>query len=287
VPLPTPEHSTQRRRGRRTRGLLSPQRLLLAICTLAFLLLLLLPLYAIFWKSLPNGVLFTTMRLPIVHDALRLSLVTTAVTLCVTICFGTPIAYLLARYRFPAYTVLDSLIDLPMVLPPSVAGLGLLIAFGRRGLLGDTFAHLGFSLPFTAPAVVIAQCFVAAPFYIKAAKAGFLGVDRDLEEAAATSGSGGWHTFSRITLPLAFPSIMGGLVMTWARALGEFGATIFFAGNLQGKTQTIPLAIFQEEQASHFDTALAMSAVLVSVSFVILIVVKALTGRLASTAVPD
>jgi molybdate transport system permease protein len=283
--LPTPGRSSGRRKRRTL--LLSPQRLLLAVCTLAFLLLLLLPLYAIFWKSLPNGVLFTTMRLPIVQDALRLSLLTTTVALGATILFGTPIAYLLARYRFPGYTILDSLIDLPMVLPPSVAGLGLLIAFGRRGLLGDTFAHLGFSLPFTAPAVVIAQCFVAAPFYIKAAKAGFLGVDRDLEEAAATFGSGGWHTFSRITLPLAFPSIMGGLVMTWARALGEFGATIFFAGNLQGKTQTIPLAIYQEEQASHFDTALAMSAVLVSTSFLILIVVKSLTGRLASTAVPD
>ena len=180
------------------------------MCVLAFLLLLLLPLYAIFWKSLPNGVLFTTMRLPIVRAALRLSLVTTTVTLGVTIFFGTPIAYLLARYRFPGYTILDSLIDLPMVLPPSVAGLGLLIAFGRRGLLGDTFAHLGFSLPFTAPAVVIAQCFVASPFYIKAAKAGFLGVNRDYEEAAATFGSSGWHTFTRITLPLAFPSIIGG-----------------------------------------------------------------------------
>jgi len=285
--LPTPGRSSGRRRRRRALLILSPQRLLLAVCTLAFLLLLLLPLYAIFWKSLPNGVLFTTMRLPIVQDALRLSLLTTTVTLGATILFGTPIAYLLARYRFPGYTILDSLIDLPMVLPPSVAGLGLLIAFGRRGLLGDSFAHLGFSLPFTAPAVVIAQCFVAAPFYIKAAKAGFLGVDRDLEEAAATFGSGGWHTFTRITFPLAFPSIMGGLVMTRARALGEFGATIFFAGNLQGKTQTIPLAIFQEEQASHFDTALAMSAVLVTTSFLILIVVKSLTGRLASSAIPD
>jgi molybdate transport system permease protein len=260
---------------------------LFAVCSVAFLLLLLLPLYAIFWKSLPNGALFTTLRLPIVQDALRLSLVTTAIALGITLVGGTPIAYLLARYRFPGYTVLDSLIDLPMVLPPSVAGLGLLIAIGRRGLLGDTLAHFGITLPFTTAAVVIAQVFVASPFYIKAAKAGFLGVDRDLEEAAATFGSSGWHTFTRITLPLAFPSVMSGVVMMWSRALGEFGATIFFAGNLQGKTQTIPLAIFQEEQAAHFDTALAMSAILVTVSFVILVIVKTLTGRITSGVIPD
>ncbi len=286
TPIRMPEHSARRRR-RRPLLIVTPQWLFLAVCILAFLLLLLLPIYAIFWKSLPHGVLFTTLRLPIVRDALRLSLVTTAISLGVTLVCGTPVAFLLARYRFPGYTILDSLIDLPMVLPPSVAGLGLLIALGRRGLLGDTLAQFGIALPFTATAVVLAQCFVASPFYIKAAKAGFLSVDRDLEEAAATFGSSGWHTFSRITLPLAFPSIMGGIVMTWARALGEFGATIFFAGNLQGKTQTIPLAIFQEEQASHFDTALAMSAILVTVSFVILVIVKTLTGRLASIAVPD
>jgi len=256
------------------------QVVFLAVCSLAFLLLLLLPLYAIFWRSLPHGVLFSAFRLPIVRDALRLSLVTTAIALGITILLGTPIAYLLARYRFPGYGLLDSLIDLPMVLPPAVAGLGLLIAFGRRGLVGGPLEALGITLPFTTASVVMAQCFVAAPFYIKAAKAGFAGVDRELEMVAATFGSSAWYTFTRITLPLAFPSLLGGMVMMWARALGEFGATIFFAGNRQGITQTIPLAIFQEEQASHFDTALAMSAVLVCVSFAILVTVKWLTARL-------
>jgi molybdate transport system permease protein len=218
---------------------------------------------------------------------LRLSLITTAIALGVTLVGGTPIAWLLARYRFPGYTILDSLIDLPMVLPPSVAGLGLLIAIGRRGLLGDPLAHFGIVLPFTTAAVVIAQVFVASPFYIKAAKTGFQSVDKDLEEAAATFGSNGWHTFTRITLPLAFPSIMSGIVMMWSRALGEFGATIFFAGNLQGRTQTIPLAIFQEEQASHFDTALTMSAILVIVSFAILVTVKSLTGRIVTAGISD
>lgn len=268
------------RRHRRAHRGTSMQFALLAVCSVAFLLLLLLPLYAIFWQSLPHGALFAALRLPLVRDALRLSLVTTAIALGVTVLLGTPVAYLLARYRFPGYGLLDSIIDLPMVLPPSVAGLGLLIAFGRRGLLGGPLEALGITLPFTTVAVVMAQCFVAAPFYIKAAKAGFAGVDRELEMVAATFGSSGWYTFTRITAPLAFPSLLGGIVMMWSRALGEFGATIFFAGNRQGITQTIPLAIFQEEQASHFDTALAMSAVLVCVSFAILVTVKWLTARL-------
>ena len=267
-------------RKRRRRRAASVQFALLVACSLAFLLLLLLPIVAIFWRSLPHGALFSALSLPIVRDALRLSLVTTAVALAATLILGTPIAYLLARYRFPGHRVLDSLIDLPMVLPPAVAGLGLLIAFGRRGLVGGPLDALGVTLPFSTAAVVIAQCFVAAPFYIKAAKAGFAGVDRELEMVAATFGSSAWYTFTRITLPLAFPSLLGGAVMMWSRALGEFGATIFFAGNRQGITQTIPLAIFQEEQASHFDTALAMSAVLVCVSFAILVVVKWLTARL-------
>ncbi len=267
-------------RSRRRAWRVSPQGAVFGVSVVAFLLLLLLPLVAIFWRSVPNGAFVAAVRLPVVQDALRLSLGTAAVALVVTVLFGTPLAYLLARYRFPGSRMLDSLVDLPMVLPPSVAGLGLLIAFGRRGLFGGQLAHLGIELPFTTAAVVVAQCFVAAPFYIKAAKAGFVGVERELEEVAATFGSSGWYTFRRITLPLAFPSLLGGMVMTWSRALGEFGATIFFAGNRQGITQTIPLAIFQEEQASHFDTALAMSAVLVAVSFAILIAVKTLTARL-------
>lgn len=276
----TGEEAIPPRRRRRLHRRATMQVFFLSACSVAFLLLLLLPLAAIFWRSLPNGAIFTALRLPIVRDALRLSLITTAISLGITIVLGTPIAYLLARYRFPGYGLLDSLIDLPMVLPPAVAGLGLLIAFGRRGLVGGPLEALGISLPFTTAAVVLAQCFVAAPFYIKAAKAGFAGVDRELEMVAETFGSSGWYTFTRITLPLAFPSVLGGMVMMWSRALGEFGATIFFAGNRQSITQTIPLAIFQEEQASHFDTALAMSAVLVCVSFAILVTVKWLTSRL-------
>jgi len=258
------------------------QLLLLGVCSLAFLLLLVLPLVAIFWQSLPNGAFFAAARLPIVRDALRLSLATSGIALAVTVALGTPIAYLLARYRFRGYDLLDSLIDLPMVLPPSVAGLGLLIAFGRRGLFGPALETVGIALPFTTAAVVIAQCFVAAPFYIKAAKQGFAGVDRELEEVSGTFGASAWYTFTRVTLPLAAPALISGMVMMWSRALGEFGATIFFAGNRQSITQTIPLAIFQEEQASHFDAALAMSALLVTVSFAILLTVKWLSARVVA-----
>jgi len=239
-----------------------------------------IPLVAIFWGALPNGAFFAAMRLTVVQDALRLSLATAGVALLVTVVLGTPLSWLLARHQFRGKGLLDTLLDLPMVLPPSVAGLGLLIAFGRRGLFGPALETVGITLPFSTVAVVIAQCFVASPFYIKPAKTAFLGVDRELEEVAGTFGANGWQTFTRITLPLAFPTLVGGVVMMWSRALGEFGATIFFAGNRQGITQTIPLAIFQEEQASHFETALAMSAVLVAVSFAILLTVKWLSGQL-------
>jgi len=279
LPAPLPVRAIGRSHRRRIGAGTWGQIALVGVCSLAFLLLLVLPLVAIFWQALPNGAFFAAARLPIVQDALRLTLATSGIALIITVLFGTPVAYLLARYRFPGYTALDSLIDLPMVLPPSVAGLGLLIAFGRRGLFGPALEQVGIALPFTAAAVVIAQCFVAAPFYIKAAKQGFAGVERELEEVAGTFGASAWYTFTRITLPLAAPSLLSGMVMMWSRALGEFGATIFFAGNRQGVTQTLPLAIFQEEQASHFDTALAMSALLVTVSFAILLTVKWLSAH--------
>jgi len=158
---------------------------------------------------------------------------------------GTPLAYLLARRRFRGRTALDTLIDLPMVLPPSVAGIALLVAFGRRGLVGQYLTVAGIELAFTQMAVVLAQIFVAAPFYIKAAAAGFAGVDRELEQAAALDGATPLQVARYVTVPLAWTSLFGGAVMTWARALGEFGATIIFAGNFVGRTQTMPLAIYQ------------------------------------------
>ena len=171
---------------------------------------------------------------------MTLSLETTTVTLLLTLVFGTPTAYLLARGTFPGKRLLDSVVDLPIVVPPAVAGVALLLAFGRQGLLGPTLNDLGIHLAFSTPAVVLAQLFVACPYYVRGARAGFLAVDRVLEDASTTLGYGGWGTFRRITVPLSLPSLVGGAVLTWARALGEFGATIMFAGNLMGVTQTMP-----------------------------------------------
>ncbi len=230
-----------------------------------------LPLIAIVWRALPlqaEGWLSDRT-----FDALRLSLSTATIAAALAIVLGTPVAYALAREDFFGKPLVDALIDVPMVLPPAVAGLALLMTFGRRGLLGPALANLGIELPFTTGAVVLAQTFVAAPFYVRAAKAGFAGVDRGLEQTSALLGVSDARTFWRITLPLAAPSLFGGALMTWARALGEFGATIMFAGNFQGRTQTMPLAIYLGLE-TNLDSALALSVILIGVSFGTLALVR-------------
>lgn len=169
--------------------------------------------------------------------------------------------------RFKSW--LELLIDLPIVLPPSVAGLALLIAFGRRGLFGSTLSILGISLPFTTAAVVIAQMFVAAPLYIRSARVGFRGIDRQLEEAANVEGANRWQLFREVMLPLASRALISGAILAWTRALGEFGATILFAGNLEGVTQTMPMAIYLGFESDR-GVALALSVVLIVVSAVLL-----------------
>jgi molybdate transport system permease protein len=254
---------------------------LLLIAGLAVLVFLVTPLVALLWRALPG--LSGQPISPLVADALRLSLVTSLATTTVSVLLGTPAAYLLARYRFPGQQLLVTIIDLPMVLPPAVAGLALLMAFGRRGLLGGPLASIGITLPFSTVAVVIAQTFVAAPFFIRGARAGFATVDRRLEQVAATLGSPDWRIFLRVTLPLAGRSLVSGAIMTWARALGEFGATIMFAGNFQGRTQTMPLAIYTGLQAD-LDGALTLASILLAVSFLLLVTVRLLTGRGAFNA---
>jgi molybdate transport system permease protein len=258
-------------RAARTRG--SRWLLLWPIATIC---LLVTPLLALLWRAGPS--LGAGVANPLVFDALRLSLLTAFLTTVLSILLGTPTAYLLARRSFPGRSVLNSLIDLPIVLPPAVAGLALLMAFGRQGLLGRPLAILGISLPFTTAAVVIAQTFVAAPLYIRGARVGFASVDRRLERMAATLGASGWSIFWRVTLPLAGRSLLSGAVMTWARALGEFGATIMFAGNFQGRTQTMPLAIYMGLQQD-LGAALTVAAILLLVSFSLLIIMRSLTGR--------
>jgi molybdate transport system permease protein len=244
----------------------------LLVASLPMLAFLLLPLLALLLR-IPLAQLLATLANREVAQAISLSMITTALTVLLTLLLGTPVAYLLARRRFRGHTALDTLIDLPMVLPPSVAGIALLVAFGRRGLFGQYLSAVGIELPFTPYAVVLAQLFVAAPFYIKAAANGFAGVDRELEQAAALDGASPRQVFRYVTGPLAWVSLFGGAVMTWARALGEFGATIIFAGNFVGRTQTMPLAIYQGFE-QELNVALTLSVILLAVSFGVLFIVR-------------
>jgi len=210
--------------------------------------------------------------------AIRLSLLTTTITVIITLVFGTPVAYWLCRSRSPLHYIVDTVIDLPTVLPPSVAGVALLMAFGRQGLLGDFFQLFGFSIPFTTAAVIMAQTFIAAPLYVKSAAIGFATVDEELKKAAALDGADRWQVFRYIMVPIAWQPIVSGAVLTWARALGEFGATIIFAGNFSGRTQTMPLAIYIGFEMD-LSTALTLSALLMAISFLVLASIKFLLQR--------
>jgi molybdate transport system permease protein len=241
------------------------------------LLFLLVPMLALVIR-IDLDSLLANVADPRVARAISLSAITTSLTTLIAVIGGTPVAYLLARRQFRGRVVLDTLIDLPMVLPPAVAGIALLITFGRRGIIGQYLVDAGLSIAFTQTAVVLAQTFVAAPFYVKAAAAGFAGVERELEQAAAIDGASSLRVFSSVTLPLARTALLGGLVMTWARALGEFGATIIFAGNFPGRTQTMPLAIYLGFELD-FNIALTLSVILLTTSFVVLFIVKRILGR--------
>jgi molybdate transport system permease protein len=210
--------------------------------------------------------------------ALQLSLVTSSITAIITIILGTPFAYILARWNFRLKPWIELFIDLPIVLPPSVAGLALLIAFGRRGLFGSALSVLGISLPFTTAAVVLAQTFVAAPLYVRSARIGFAQVEKQLEEAAHVEGANQWQLFYEVMFPLAGRALLSGAILTWTRALGEFGATILFAGNLEGVTQTMPMAIYLGFERN-LGVALALSTVLVFVSLVLLLVTRRLENH--------
>lgn len=213
-----------------------------------------------------------------VGEAMGLSIFTTLLTALLTILFGTPLAFIFARANFRFKRALNVLIELPIVLPPAVAGLALLLTFGRRGLLGGALLLAGITLPFTTAAVVLAQTFVAAPFFIRAAQIGFQNVAREIEDAARVDGAGGWTLFWRITLPLSIRTLAAGLVLSWARALGEFGATILFAGSLQGRTQTMPLLIYNALE-SDIDAAIWTGVLLIALALVALIVSHLLTPQ--------
>jgi molybdate transport system permease protein len=249
------------------------ERSLAALAAL-FALFLGLPIVTLVGRAILDGSLAKAIASPVVFDALSLSLVTTAISLVITVSLGLPLAFVLARREFRGKGWLEAIVDLPIVLPPSVAGLALLLVFGRRGLLSAPFEVLGIAIPFTTIAVILAQTFVSAPFFIRSARTGIAGVERDLEDAARVDGASERQLFRTITVPLASAALAAGLVMTWARSLGEFGATIMFAGNVEGRTQTLPLVVYSEFQGGDLDASIAAAAILVMAAFGVLVAVR-------------
>lgn len=241
-----------------------------------FVLFLGLPVLAIVARAVTGRALADALGTPAVTDALVLSLTTTSITVILTLALGTPLAYLLARRRFRGAGLVETVIDLPIVLPPSVAGLALLLVFGRQGAVGGTLDAFGIQVAFTTVAVILAQTFVAAPFYIRSARAGFAGVDRDLEDAARVDGAGETSIVRFVTVPLAGTALAAGIVMSWARALGEFGATIMFAGSLQGRTQTLPLVVYAEFGGGDLEASIAAAAILILAAIGVLVAVRGL-----------
>ncbi|MDV0443698.1 ABC transporter permease [Methanorbis rubei] len=242
-----------------------------------FLIFITIPLVSLFTRVSPEDFI-TALSSPLARDALWLSVITATFSTIVVVILGTPLAYVNARFSYWGRDIVDTLTDLPIVLPPTVAGLALLMAFGRNGLLGQYLSVFGVQIAFTTVAVVIAQIFVASPFYIRQARSSFEGVDQNLEAASRTLGATPIQTFFKVTMPLAASSLLSGIIMTFARALGEFGATLMFAGNFQGKTQTMPLAIYSELQ-SDMAVSIALAILLVVFSFAIILAVKYIGRR--------
>jgi molybdate transport system permease protein len=252
-----------------------------ALLALGFLVL---PVVAIFLRVSP-GELFGRLDDRVVVDALTVTAKTNGIAFALTLLVGTPAAYVIATRRFPGRPLVVTLCELPLVLPPAVAGIGLLAAFGRLGLLGGTFDALGIQVGFTQAAVVLAVLFVAGPFYLRQAIAAFEAVDPTMLAAARTLGAGPGRTFVRVALPLAGGGLGAGAALSLARGIGEFGATIMFAGSLQGVTQTLSLAIYAQFDVD-FTGALAMGALLVVVSAAVLLAIKVVPWRRSSSSSP-
>jgi molybdate transport system permease protein len=222
----------------------------------------------------PWGSLAAELATPRVLEALRLSLVCSLGAVAVSVALGVPLAFLLARVDFPGRNLVRALTTLPMVLPPVVGGVALLLAFGRRGVAGQWLDRaFGITLPFTTAGAILAEAFVAMPFLVITCEAGLRAMDRRFEDAAATLGAGRWTTLRRVTLPLVAPSLWAGIALCWARALGEFGATITFAGNLPGVTQTMPLAVYLALETD-LEAAIALSLILLAISAAVLVALR-------------
>ena len=258
------------------RGALGAVVLLVGIFAIFFVL----PFAGLVDRAIDDGNTWEIMKTTQARQALWLSLWTSTTTLVLAVLLGTPVAYLLARARFPGREIIDSLIDLPVILPPTVAGVALLTAFGRRGLLGEPIDEwTGFTFGFSRLAVIMAQLLVSAPFYVRAARASFSSIDPQQERVAYTLGASRVRTFARIVVPQAWPALAAGMVLCWSRSMGELGATLIFAGNLEGKTQTMPLAIISAFEGSSLGLAgaIALSLVLLVVALAVLSLFRVLS----------
>nr|BBH89905.1 molybdenum ABC transporter permease [Thermosporothrix sp. COM3] len=247
-------------------------RFLIGVPAILFFLFLGIPLASLLFQQAPQRV-WEELLQPDTLRALQLSLVTTTISTVLAVLLGLPVAYLLARTTFPGKRALETLVTMPTVLPPVVAGVALLLAFGRVGLIGRYLALFGITLPFTTVAVILAQFFIAAPFFINSARAGFAQLDTRYELAAYTLRATPLYTFLHVTLPLVRPALLSGIGLAWARSLGEFGATITFAGNFPGTTQTLPIAVYISSQID-LDKAIAIAVVLLAVSFGLLLALQ-------------
>jgi len=249
-----------------------PVRVLVGLLAGIFFLFLALPLASLLLRESPSQ-LWSVLMQPEVLEAVQLSVLTTVISILLTVLFGLPVAYLLARVPFPGRRVLEILVTLPSVLPPVVAGIALLLTFGRLGLVGRYLDTLGITIPFTTAAVVMAQIFVSAPFFINSTKAGLEQLDSRYERAAYTLRASPFYTLLRVVLPLIRPALLSGIGLAWARALGEFGATITFAGNFPGVTQTLPIAVYIAGE-SDLEEAVSISVVLLAISIGVLLAVQ-------------
>lgn len=257
--------------------------IVLLVPSVVFFLFLFLPPVALTWRAfgIPNVLSYAGDRFFL--DALQLTLLTSVTTLATTLILGTPLAYILARWRFPGRRLVELIVVLPVVLPPIIGGVALLMLFGRMGLLGHYLDLIGIQIPFTTLAVVFAQLFTSSPFYIRSAFLGFANVAREVEEAARVDGCSSWETFRYVTLRLALPNIVTGSILCWAKAVSEFGATLLFAGNFQGRTQTLSLAIWTAMEINLYE-AVAMAVLLLWLSVLVLLVSEWLSGSSERTA---
>lgn len=266
---PEPGGQAPGRRGWRSRHTGRPPLLLLVLGALGALMFV-LPLLGLLVRA-PWNQLTAQLGAPEARTALRLSLLCSLSATALCVLFGVPLAWIIARLEFPGRQVLRAITTLPVVLPPVVGGVALLLVFGRRGLVGGwLYDSFGIQLAFSTPAVILAETFVAMPFLVLTMSAALRSADRRLEDAARTLGARRWRVFWLVTMPAVWPSLVAGAVLCWARALGEFGATITFAGNIPGSTQTLPLAVYLALETNP-DGAFVLSLVLLTVSVVILI----------------